>query len=63
MPMYNLRQLFENIWGFMGILKDESNLDDNGIINNFPNDTDSALFQFKQNINGLTGNNGTKMLK
>ena len=47
----------------MGILKDESNLDDNGIINNFPNDTDSALFQFKQNINGLTGNNGTKMLK
>ena len=52
MPMYNLRQLFENIWGFMGILKDEPNLDDNGIINNFPNDTDSALFQFKQNITG-----------
>ena len=36
----------------MEILKDEPNLDDNGNINDFPNDTDSALFQFKQKVTG-----------
>ena len=65
-PMFNLIEYGDNNSKTSGILwkysRDEPNLDDNGNVNGFPNNTDntdSASFKFKQKITGQTGNYGT----
>ena len=60
MPMYNLIEYSDNYSKISGSLwqyyRHESALNDNGIIVDFPNDTDSGSFKFKQKITGQTGN-------
>ena len=52
-----IQKTSRSLWKYS---RDEPNLDDNGNINDFPNNTDSASFKFKQKITGQTRNYGTK---
>ena len=65
MPMYSLTEYSDNYSETSGSLwqyyKDETALNDNDLIINFPGN--SALFKFKQKITGSTGYDNTKTVK
>ena len=61
MPMYNLIKTSGSLWQYY---RDETFLDDNGAIADFPaGNNNSALFKFKTKIADRTGNDGTKNFK
>ena len=47
----------------MAILRDESFINNNGSIIDFPDDSDNASFKYKQKITGQTGIKEQKMFK
>ena len=63
MPMYNFIEYSHNYLKILGRLwqyhRDKPNLNDNGVVIDFPDDTDNASFKFKQKITGNAGNDGT----
>ena len=67
MPIYNLIEYSDNYSETSGNLwknyRDEQALSDAGAIANFHAADNSALFNFKQKITGVTGSNGTKKVE
>ena len=67
MPMYNLIEYSDNYSKTSGSLwqyyRDESALTNAGAIANFDAADNIALFEFKQKITGVTGDDGTKNVK
>ena len=63
MPMYNFIEYSHNYLKILGRLwqyhRDKPNLNDNGVVIDFPDDTDNASLKFKQKITGNAGNDGT----
>ena len=63
MPMYNFIEYSHNYLKILGRLwqyhRDKPNLNDNGVVIDFPDDTDNASIKFKQKITGNAGNDGT----
>ena len=68
MPMYSLIEYSDNFLITSGSLweyyRDESFLDNNGAIADFPADNNNGVsFKFKTKTAGRTGNDGTKNVK
>ena len=67
MPIYNLVEYSGNYSKTSGRLwqyyREEPALTNSGTIANFHAAHNSGSFKFKQKITGVTGDNGTKMLK
>ena len=67
MSIYNLKEYSDNFSKTSGSLwyyyRDETAINNNGIIIDFPDDTDSALLKFKQKITGQTGHDETKVVQ
>ena len=67
MPMYNLIEYSDAYLKTSGsswqYFRDEPGLEVNGNIVDFPANSNSASFKFKQQITGQTGNDGTKDVK
>ena len=64
MPMHILIEDIDNYLKTSGHLlkyyRDKQTLNNNDVITDFPNNTDSALFKFKQKMTGHAGNNATR---
>ena len=64
MPMYNLIEYSDNYLKTSGNLwqyyRDEPFINNDGVVNDVPDNPDSASFEYKQKITGQTCNDGTK---
>ena len=62
--MYKLTKYSDNYWNTSTstwqYYRDEKDLNNNGVVIDFPNNTDSASYKFIQKVTGQTGNDGTK---
>ena len=67
MPIYSLIEHSDNYLKTSGSLwqyhKDDPDLNIDGVIIDFPNDTDSVSFKSKQKITSQTGNDETKYVQ
>ena len=67
MPIYSLIEYSDNYLKTSGSLwqyyRDDPDLNNDGVITDFPNDTDSVSFKSKQKITGQTGNDETKYVQ